>query len=262
MSRKIKDYTGTKVGVSTVLNFVKLIDAGNGKKKALWNCICKCGKHHLKANNHIRTAIRKGQPLTCGNRICALEIEIGQIFGRLTILEFRNKRKKNGKSYISVKCVCKCGNEIDSTPNRLTSGKTKSCGCLQKELTVKRSTKHGMTGTKELLLFRGAQERAKEDNLPMSIELSDIKIPKLCPVLKMELNKTNFKVNENSASLDKIIPKKGYVKNNISVISYRANTIKSDGKLNEFIKIYKYMKKNILNSKHSRNKRDKTSFEV
>ena len=162
MSRKIKDYSGVKVGVSIVLNFEKLIDAGNGKKKALWNCVCKCGKHHFKANNHIRPAIRKGQPLTCGNRICALEIEIGQKFGRLTIMNFKNKRAKNRKSYISVRCICECGNEIDSTPNRLTSGVTKSCGCLQKELTIKRSTTHGMSGTKELLLFRGAQERARE----------------------------------------------------------------------------------------------------
>ena len=50
-----------------------------------------------------------------------------------------------------------------------------------------------------------------------------------------------FKVKYNSPSLDKIIPKKGYTKNNISVISYRANTIKSDGRLDEFVKIYKYM---------------------
>jgi hypothetical protein len=245
MYRKIKDYSGIKVGVSVVLNFEKLIDAGNGKKKALWNCVCKCGKHHFKANNHIRPAIRKGQPLTCGNRICALDIDIGQKFGRLKIINFSHKRKKNGKSYISVRCICECGNEIDSTPSRLTSGVTKSCGCLQKELTIKRSTTHGMSGTKELLLFRGAQERAKENKLPINIELSDIKIPNNCPVLKIKLDKKNFKVKDNSPSLDKIIPKKGYTKNNISVISHRANTIKSDGRLNEFIKIYKYMKRNI-----------------
>jgi hypothetical protein len=245
MSKKIKDYSGIKVGVSIILNFEKLIDAGNGKKKALWNCLCKCGKYHHKANNHIRSAIKKGQPLTCGNRICALKIEIGQKFGRLTLINFSNKRKKNGKSYISVSCNCECGNEIDSTPNRLTSGVTKSCGCLQKELTVKRSTTHNMSGTKELLLFRGAQERAKENKLPINIELSDIKIPNNCPVFKIRLNKKNFKVKNNSPSLDKIVPKKGYTKNNISVISYRANTIKSDGRLDEFIKIYEYMKRNI-----------------
>ena len=35
MSKKIKDYSGIKVGVSIVLNFEKLIDAGNGKKKSI-----------------------------------------------------------------------------------------------------------------------------------------------------------------------------------------------------------------------------------
>ena len=88
------------------------------------------------------------------------------------------------------------------------------------------------------------KEQKKKNN--NNIELSDIKIPDTCPVLKIKLDKKNFKAKDNSPSLDKIIPKKGYTKNNISVISHRANTIKSDGRLDEFIKIYKYMKKNIL----------------
>ena len=40
-----------------------------------------------------------------------------------------------------------------------------------------------------------------------------------------------------SPSLDQIVPGLGYVKGNVQVISHRANTLKSDGTLEEFKKL-------------------------
>ncbi len=53
----------------------------------------------------------------------------GQVFGRLTVLNFAEKRGK----YEYWHCVCECGKEKDISIYNLTSGRTSSCGCLQRE---------------------------------------------------------------------------------------------------------------------------------
>lgn len=64
----------------------------------------------------------------------------GQKFGRLTAL-FKNGKSKDGR--FLWHCVCDCGNEIDVPSSYLTSGNTKSCGCLQPEVARAKHTKHG-----------------------------------------------------------------------------------------------------------------------
>lgn len=58
----------------------------------------------------------------------------GQRFGRLTVL---NRTENNGKN-VQWNCVCDCGNHIVVPTIRLRQGKTRSCGCLQKEEASKR----------------------------------------------------------------------------------------------------------------------------
>lgn len=54
----------------------------------------------------------------------------GKRFGRLTAISDSGKRK-NGR--IVWKCCCDCGNTTDVVSSYLTSGETRSCGCLKKE---------------------------------------------------------------------------------------------------------------------------------
>jgi hypothetical protein len=54
----------------------------------------------------------------------------GQKFGRLTALEPTDKRK--GTSVV-WQCECECGNICEVRSTSLTTGNTKSCGCLKKE---------------------------------------------------------------------------------------------------------------------------------
>lgn len=54
-------------------------------------------------------------------------LEQGTKIGYWTVGEFIHK---NGKGYYH--CVCQCGNEKDILPYLLSSGKTKSCGCMAK----------------------------------------------------------------------------------------------------------------------------------
>lgn len=70
----------------------------------------------------------------------------GQRFGRLTALYRLHNYKKSNCSYWL--CVCECGNLIEVRLNTLTSGDTKSCGCLQKEVASKTHKKHGLSRDK------------------------------------------------------------------------------------------------------------------
>ena len=56
------------------------------------------------------------------------EINIGDKFGRLTVLEELEQRKRGMKVY---KCQCECGNIVSVIGVNLTHGFTKSCGCYK-----------------------------------------------------------------------------------------------------------------------------------
>lgn len=64
----------------------------------------------------------------------------GQKFGRLTVIEDSGKRYKNDNKAIYL-CKCDCGNETLVYHSSLVQGKTRSCGCLAKEVTSKRNIK-------------------------------------------------------------------------------------------------------------------------
>lgn len=92
----------------------------------------------------------------------------------------------------------------------------------------------------ERTLVTAARHNAKENRVPFLLEVSDIKIPEVCPVLGIPLVRTGGKRTSNSPSLDRIIPELGYVKGNVIVISWRANRIKSDASIDELCKVAKF----------------------
>lgn len=77
-------------------------------------------------------------------------------------------------------------------------------------------------------LFYNAKQRAKKLNLPFNIEVKDIIIPDFCPLLEIPLKIGDGNIKDNSPSLDRIIPDKGYIKGNIIVISSKANVVKNN----------------------------------
>lgn len=101
----------------------------------------------------------------------------------------------------------------------------------------------------ERKLFNHAQSRAKANKLPFNLEVKDIVIPELCPILGLKLVRGVGKVIAESPSIDKIDPKLGYVKSNIRVISFRANTLKNNATLDELRKIVQDAEKINSNTK-------------
>ena len=70
---------------------------------------------------------------------------VGKSFGRLTVLNRSEySHPKKGKSY--WECRCSCGNVRTIQGWSLTSGNTKSCGCLQREIVTTQSNRKDLVG--------------------------------------------------------------------------------------------------------------------
>lgn len=92
------------------------------------------------------------------------------------------------------------------------------------------------------VMINMARMRARRDGVPFDLKKEDIIIPNICPVLGIPLKVGTRKEHDNAPSLDKKIPKLGYVKGNVRVISYRANRIKNDATIEELEKVLAYFK--------------------
>ena len=92
-------------------------------------------------------------------------------------------------------------------------------------------------------LFDHVKQRCKQSGMEFNLEPSDIVVPAECPVFFIPLKVADGKMDDNSPSVDRIDPTKGYVKGNICVISWLANRIKNNGTLEDRLKIIAHMEK-------------------
>lgn len=65
---------------------------------------------------------------------------IGKRYGRLVVKKFLYKKS----CHLHFLCKCDCGNTTIAHRGNLKRGSSKSCGCLAKEILIKRSEKHGL----------------------------------------------------------------------------------------------------------------------
>lgn len=122
-----KEMSGKQFGMLTVLREVKR----ENSPKHYWLCVCQCGKETVVEESHLKN----GHTKSCGcyrktvqkKRIRDLT---GLRFGRLLVLE---ATMDADGFLIGWKCQCDCGKQCVCKSGSLTSGVTKSCGCLQEE---------------------------------------------------------------------------------------------------------------------------------
>lgn len=78
-------------------------------------------------------------------------------------------------------------------------------------------------------LLYAARKRAKTKGIEFNLTLEDIAIPEYCPALGLRLEPVRGMTGHDaSPSLDRIDNSKGYVKGNVTVLSFRANTLKNN----------------------------------
>lgn len=128
---------GNKFGRLTVLS----LDRKDKNNKKYYLCECECGNKKVIRSD----SLTSGKTISCGcynrevnsNRKGEKVKDItGQVFGRLTAVY---KTDRTDKYYVSYwMCICECGSEVEVRISQLTTGKTKSCGCLNRELSSQR----------------------------------------------------------------------------------------------------------------------------
>lgn len=133
------DMTGQKIGKLTVLKK----DTTKNKQAIYWICQCQCGNIVSVRGSNLRDKNHPTQSCGClskEKRHIDMTSLVGKTFGRLTVLN-RDLSKEIGHGKESYwNCKCECGNTISVLGKSLTTGKTKSCGCLRKELLTQKNT--------------------------------------------------------------------------------------------------------------------------
>lgn len=88
----------------------------------------------------------------------------GKRFGRLFVTDNFERRKTKSGSRIYWECQCDCGNKVYVSGSSLRIGKTKSCGCYQREWAKQKHTKDGLSGTRLYKIWVGMNQRCFNPN--------------------------------------------------------------------------------------------------
>jgi len=210
-SSRFIDLTGHRYGRWSVLGLSPKYNARN----PLWRCQCDCGEIRDVSRNHLRS----GHSTSCGCRKSEVSSElnsaklVGQRFGRLLVVSRAGSQKTHDKRASSAlwNCKCDCGNTTTVTSWKLTSGYTRSCGCLFLEAI----TTHGKSRTRVYCIWQHminrcsdkATGRSRQDYFERGIR-----------VCERWMHFENFLEDMGeplpSQSLDRIDPNKGYELNN------------------------------------------------
>lgn len=90
-------------------------------------------------------------------------------------------------------------------------------------------------------IYRERKRHAERSGIPFTITFDDLPpVPEYCPVLGIPIKHGTGDI-ENSPSLDKIVPRLGYIPGNIAWISGRANAIKRDAALEELEMLVRWL---------------------
>lgn len=247
----LKDISGLKFKRFTV------VKKSNKKYRgcALWICKCECGNIRHIAGSVLRAGIYKG----CG---CEKKKDInGMKFGNWTVIR---KSKKNKNKILWWVCKCKCGTIKTVSGNSLRMNSTKSCGCLK----LKYLREKGEPD-REKALFKSLYQKIIRINRRYNTR-TDISFDKFKLLSKLNCFYCNIPPSNsykdkplknkkeitilNYSGLDQVIPRKGYVMNNVVPCCINCNRVKHVLSQDEFrklvINIYnnwaKYLIKNTL----------------
>jgi len=99
----------------------------------------------------------------------------------------------------------------------------------------------------EWYIFNAARTRARVHQVEFNLEKTDIVIPEFCPYLEVPLTRIQGKGRQDfNPSLDRIDPTKGYTRDNIEIISDKANRMKNNASPTELLTFAKNINLKLL----------------
>jgi hypothetical protein len=159
----------------------------------------------------------------------------------------RNGKNGHGEPRPKVVCVeCKqllsqkyFSYKVKEDPSQGIRFKCKSCSAVR-AAQAKEERQNNWKHDPARHMLNNSKQRAKVSGLKHTLTVDDIVIPDFCPVLGIKLETGNRKSHYNAPSIDRIDNTKGYIKENIVVVSTRANLLKKDATINELIMLAKF----------------------
>lgn len=84
----------------------------------------------------------------------------GQKFGRLLVCSFSHM---DSRGRLFWNCTCDCGKNKVVQGSDIEGGRSRSCGCTQREAARKRLTSHGLTGTRTYRIWAQMIQRCRPE---------------------------------------------------------------------------------------------------
>lgn len=160
-----------------------------------------------------------------------------QKFGRLTA---KKRQMLNKRAYWH--CICECGKKVVVRFDGLRRNKSRSCGCLGRDVTIARLTTHNMSGTSTHNSWRQMLNRCYGKNIPdyKNYGARGIKVCKRWH--KFENFYKDMGIRPKLTSIDRINNKKGYFPKNCR---WATKSIQQNNRSNTIKVIYKNREKSL-----------------
>lgn len=173
-------------------------------------------------------------------------------YGRLLVLSHAGKDDRNKHLWL---CQCDCGNKKIVVSDNLSSGKSKSCGCLKMEFLSKSGNQFGLYEDREAAILKVQYSHLKRRSLKKSktctvMGFDDFRKMSLMPCFycgvegsKRLEDRTNERSNGKLMSdtivicngIDRVDSSLGYTVENCVPCCKHCNTAKSTMSVNEFL---------------------------
>lgn len=256
---KFIDLTGKKFSNLTVTEKIK--DSSLSSRCAHWRCICDCGNSFITRSD----LLREGDSKSCGclknrpkniisvkeyleNKTTKRRVKLeGRKFNKLKVLKFTGTDKHCASLF---ECICDCGNITIVRGVHLLNENTKTCGCLQKEVTRKRvSLEKGEACFNQV--FASYKKSAKRKNIDFDLIKEEFRSLTQNNCFYCNSEPSNIKKAQKSNGeyryngLDRIDNSRGYTMDNIVSCCENCNKAKRDLSIDDFLKWAMMIAKNI-----------------
>lgn len=172
---------------------------------------------------------------------------INKKFGKLRVTSQAPNKIHGGQTKRMFHCVCECGNKVMITYGNLTRKGKKSCGCNHRrhgKSSPGWKGYEGLPGSFYCQIKTNARVRDMRFDVNIKYLWDLFKKQKACcaisglPIHISTLRRKEIK-QQNTASLDRINSKYGYIKSNVQWVHKDVNLMKNHFSENYFIKICK-----------------------